>query len=150
MYALAGFGPQKAQWISGLNNIFYMVSPAPPSAIHTSNMTSSSQLSSASSQLTALDVASLYIGVPLSKALPCSSPARSSSLAKMPPREATTNRLVATVSQPHPWSSSSPKPSARPGSPCHGSTRPRSSRSAFAQRATHGVSLVGPSVTVGV
>lgn len=24
MYALAGFGPQKAQWISGLNNIFYM------------------------------------------------------------------------------------------------------------------------------
>lgn len=72
IFSIAGFASEKSQWISGLNNIFYMVCFTSIRARRRANFPGgSSQLLSASSLWTASAVDGLSTGVPSSRALPC-------------------------------------------------------------------------------
>jgi hypothetical protein len=74
IFRIAGFDTQKSQWISGLNNIFYMVYPALLSYVRIAMLTTScSSLPSFACLLSTVAVGDgRYTGAPSAKELQCS------------------------------------------------------------------------------
>lgn len=92
IFRLAGFNANKSQWISGLNNIFYMVSQLSNDVETILTPTLSSPPSSVSLPSTASVVVGRSTGVQCCKASLCSSAAVSPSSPRMPMLQVTSAR----------------------------------------------------------